>query len=94
MNSHGPSADWDAEQYGIATDVELLTYLATLSHVPAAPHTTWRAATVTLFATNPPGVASGYLQHVQDLGWAVPEKVLLEHAAHLLRHRAEDIDPR
>jgi hypothetical protein len=39
--------------------------------VPTPPQSAWRAAIFTMLATNPLGVTSAYLQHVQDINWPV-----------------------
>ena len=48
--------DWAQDRHGIAADAQMLSHLAQLLQVPTPPQSRWRAATVTLFATNPLGV--------------------------------------
>ena len=69
-------------------DGRVLTQLAELLTVPTPPSSRWRAATVTMFATNPMGVTSAYHQHVHDLDWPIAESTLIEMAIELLVHRS------
>ncbi|PRZ41691.1 hypothetical protein CLV47_10850 [Antricoccus suffuscus] len=85
-------ADWSRDRRGLS-NVEMLPRLAELLEVPQPPNTVWRAATVTLFATDPANITSAYLQHIQDLDWQVPEEQLLILASRLLQHRAEHTEP-
>lgn len=93
MNDDDHSADWGRDRRGLAADPDLLSRLAELLAVPAPPQSTWRAATVTLFATNPADITSAYLQHVQDLDWPVHEHHLLQHTITLLHHRVQGTTP-
>jgi hypothetical protein len=88
MGTREEGEDWAQDRCGIAADAHMLSQLAQLLQVPAPPQSRWRAATVTMFATNPLGVTSAYHQHVQDIEWPVPEKALISQAMALLYHRA------
>jgi hypothetical protein len=39
----------------------------------------WPGAAVTMFAMNPVGITSGYLQIVMDIDWTVPDKAMVQH---------------
>ena len=88
MGTREEGEDWARDRSGIAADAHLLSQLAQLLQVPTPPQSRWRAATVTMFATNPLGVTSAYHQHVQDIDWPIPEKTLISQAMALLYHRA------
>lgn len=93
MNAEFFSAEWGRDRRGLSDDPTILPRLAAMLDVPTPPQSTWRAATVTLFATNPLGLTAAYLQHVQDLNWPVAEETLIRHTIRLLHHRAEGTQP-
>ena len=87
------SAEWSQDRYGIAPDPTLLPRLAELLGVPTPPRAVWRAATVTLFATDPDDITGAYLQHIQDIDWPAPENALLQLTITLLQHRVRGTSP-
>lgn len=93
MTDNDHSADWTQDRLGAVSDPTLLPRLAELMGMPTPPQATWRAATVTLFATDPGETTAAYLQHVQDLEWPVPEHALLQLAINLLQHRVDGTTP-
>lgn len=93
MTNRDPySADWAADRRGVG-DPEMLAQLAELVDIPRRPGSTWRAASVTMFATDPFNITSGYLQHIQDLDWPIPEADLLRLTIRLLQHRVDGTTP-
>jgi hypothetical protein len=86
------NSNWGYDQYGLA-DGAVLPELATLLDIPVPPRSRWRAATVVMFATNPLGVSTGYLQNVHDLNWPISVETLLRQAITLLHHRANNTRP-
>lgn len=89
----GQSAQRSHDQYGMVADPALLPRLAQLVGVPTPPRAVWRAATITLFATDPDDITGAHLQHVQDIDWPVPERALLQLAVTLLQHRVRATNP-
>ncbi len=89
MHFEEHSTEWGKDRLELSVDSQVLTRLAELLDVPTPPQSSWRAATVTMFATNPLGVTSAYHQHVQDLNWPLPEATLITQAIQLLQHRAK-----
>jgi hypothetical protein len=75
-------------------DGALLAQLVDLLGLGTPAGCTWRAATVTLFATDPAELTAGVVHHVQDLGWPVSEVALLSRAAALLLQRAQGLASR
>lgn len=92
MSDEARRADWGTDRYALSSDADIVPRLAELVGVPLPPNSTWRAAIVTLFETNPEGIAGIYLQHIQDLNWPVPEEALLKHVIVLLQHRVDHTD--
>lgn len=84
-------AQWS--RYAMADDPTLLPRLAELVGVPTPPRFTWRAATITLFATDPNDNTGAYLQFIQDLHWPIDENALLQLAITLLRYRTGAVPP-
>jgi predicted ester cyclase len=82
---------WGQDRYGLADERHVLPQLAAVANIPAPPRANWRAAILTMFATNDEGTISAYVQHVQDLDWPVPERSLLIQAFALLYRRAAEI---
>lgn len=93
MSARFHNADWGEDRRGLSNDPSILPRLAEMLDVPTPPQSTWRAAIVTLFATNPLGVTSIYLQHVQDIAWRISEETLINNAIPLLVHRANGTTP-
>lgn len=91
MKDAEPGADSSQDRYGMTDDPTQLSRLAELLGVPTPPRAVWRAATVTLFATDPDDVTGAYLHHLQDFDWPVPESALLELAITLLQQRTGDV---
>jgi len=91
VTTPGSGAPWNADSYGMSDDITLLPRLAELVSVPTPPQSRFRAAFVAMFATNPLGVTSGYLQYLQDFSWPVTEQAVVPQAVALLIQRSEDL---
>ena len=91
MSSENGNENWKKDVRGIS-DPNVFNELGKIAGIPMPPNSTWRAATVVMFATNPLGVARAYLQYIQDLDWTVSEEKLLTQVAMLLQDRIGHLD--
>ena len=90
MNGDRRDGKWEHDRYGLI-DAPILAQLAELLEVPAPARSGWHAAVVTFFAVTPLGVASAYVQHVQDLDLPISEEALVRKAIDLLQQRADHL---
>ncbi|MFC4944734.1 hypothetical protein [Pseudonocardia sp. GCM10023141] len=92
MSGNRMESGWSDDLFGMSNQ-PILEQLAELSAIPPIPNTSWRGATLVLFAANPIGITTGYLQVVKDISWQVPDAAMLRLAIDLLQHRHDGTTP-